>query len=66
LFTCRTFGRKGFGSLQLDFYDAAAKTTMFRALGSKQIDRKAKPDMRQKNLAKAVKKTLKEYPLKAK
>jgi hypothetical protein len=54
------------GSLQLDFYDAAAKTTVFRAIGTKQIDTKAKPDKQQKNLAKAVKKILKEYPPKAK
>jgi hypothetical protein len=52
--------------LQLDFYDSAAKTTVFRAIGSKQIDTKAKPDKQQKNLAKAVKKILKEYPPKAK
>ena len=54
------------GSLQLDFYDVAAKTTVFRAIGSKQIDTKAKPDKQQKNLSKAVKKILKEYPPKAK
>jgi len=54
------------GSLQLDFYDAAAKTTVFRAIGSKQIDTKAKPDKQQKNLSKAVKKILKEYPPRAK
>ena len=54
------------GSLQLDFYDVATKNTVFRAIGSKQIDTKAKPDKQQKNLAKAVKKILKEYPPKAK
>lgn len=54
------------GSLQLDFYDVATKNTVFRAVGSKQIDTKAKPDKQQKNLAKAVKKILKEYPPKAK
>ena len=54
------------GSLQLDFYDVATKNTVFRAIGTKQIDTKAKPDKQQKNLAKAVKKILKEYPPKAK
>jgi hypothetical protein len=54
------------GSLQLDFYDVSTKNTVFRAIGSKTIDTKAKPDKQQKNLAKAVKKILKEYPPKAK
>jgi hypothetical protein len=54
------------GSLQLDFYDVASKNTVFRAIGTKTIDTKAKPDKQQKNLAKAVKKMLKEYPPKAK
>jgi hypothetical protein len=50
------------GALQLDFYDVAAKKTVFRAVGTKTIDTKAKPEKRQKNLAKAIKKMLKEYP----
>jgi hypothetical protein len=50
------------GSLQLDFYDVPTKNTVFRAVGSKTIDTKAKPDKQQKNLAKAVQKMLKEYP----
>jgi hypothetical protein len=54
------------GSLQLDFYDVATKTTVFRAIGSKQIDVKAKPDKQQKNLSKSVKKILKAYPPTAK
>jgi Domain of unknown function (DUF4136) len=54
------------GSLQLDFYDVASKTTVFRAIGSKTLDAKAKPDKQQKNLTKAVRKILKEYPPKAK
>lgn len=32
------------GSLQLDFYDVASKRPVFRAIGSKTIDTKAKPD----------------------
>ena len=50
------------GSLQLDFYEVPGKKTVFRAVGSKTIDTKAKPDKQQKNLAKSVKKLLKEYP----
>ena len=54
------------GSLQLDFYDVSKKQAVFRAVGTKTLDTKAKPEKRQKNLAKAVKKMLKEYPPKAK
>jgi hypothetical protein len=50
------------GALQIDFYDVSIKKTVFRAVGTKTIDTKAKPDKRQKNLAKALKKMLKEYP----
>ena len=50
------------GSLQLDFYEVPGKKTVFRAVGSKTIDTKAKPDKQQKNLAKAIQKMLKEYP----
>ncbi len=50
------------GSLQLDFYDAQSKKAVFRAVGTKEIDTKAKPEKRQKNLAKGLKKMLKEYP----
>jgi hypothetical protein len=54
------------GSLQLDFYDVSKKQAVFRAVGTKTLDPKAKPEKRQKNLAKAVKKMLKEYPPKEK
>jgi len=50
------------GSLQLDFYEVPNKKTVFRAVGSKTIDQKAKPDKQQKNLTKAIQKMLKEYP----
>ena len=50
------------GSLQLDFYDVSTKQAVFRAVGTKTLDTKAKPEKRQKNLAKAVKKMLKSYP----
>src|SRR5262245_25333094 len=54
------------GSLQLDFYDVTKKQAVFRAVGTKTLDPKAKPEKRQKNLAKAIKKMLKDYPPKPK
>jgi len=54
------------GSLQLDFYDVAKKQAVFRAVATKTLDAKAKPEKRQKNLAKAVEKMLKKYPPTAK
>ena len=54
------------GSLQLDFYEVPKKQAVFRAVATKTLDTKAKPEKRQKNLAKAVKKMLKEYPPKPK
>ena len=54
------------GSLQLDFYDVAKKQAVFRTVGTKTLDAKAKPEKRQKNLTKAIKKMLKDYPPKAK
>jgi hypothetical protein len=54
------------GQLGLDMYDAAKKELVWRGVASKTIDPKAKPDKRQKNLAKAVAKLLKNYPPKAK
>jgi hypothetical protein len=53
------------GSLALDMYDAASKTLVWRGLASKQIDTKAKPEKRQKNLDKGMAKLLKNYPPKA-
>ena len=50
------------GSLQIDFCDVSTKKAVFRTVGTKTIDTKAKPDKRQKNLAKALQKMLKEYP----
>src|SRR5262245_12430968 len=50
------------GALQLDFNDVAKKQAVFRAVATKTLDTKAKPEKRQKNLAKAVKKMLKNYP----
>jgi hypothetical protein len=54
------------GALSLDMYDAASKTLVWRGLASKQIDTKAKPEKREKNLAKGMEKLLKNYPPKQK
>ena len=54
------------GSLALDMYDAAGKTLVWRGMASKQLDTKAKPDKRQKNLDKGMEKLLKNYPPKVK
>ena len=50
------------GQLALDMYDSANKDLAWRGVASKTIDPKAKPEKQQKNLAKAVKKMLKNYP----
>ena len=50
------------GQLVLDMYDFANRDLVWRGVASKTLDSKAKPDKQQKNLAKAVKKLLKNYP----
>ena len=50
------------GQLALDMYDSSNKDLAWRGVASKTIDEKAKPEKQQKNLAKAVKKLLKNYP----
>ena len=50
------------GALALDMYDTATKQLVWRGLASKQLDTKAKPDKRQKNLDKGMAKMLKNYP----
>jgi hypothetical protein len=50
------------GQIALDMYDSANKDMVWRGLGSKTIDQKAKPDKQQKNLTKTVTKMLKNYP----
>jgi uncharacterized protein DUF4136 len=50
------------GQLALDMYDSANRDLVWRGLASKTLSEKAKPDKQQKNLAKAVKKMLKNYP----
>ena len=50
------------GQLVLDMYDSANRDLVWRGVASKTLDSKAKPDKQQKNLTKAVKKLLKNYP----
>lgn len=50
------------GQLAIDMYDSANHSLVWRGLGSKTIDPKAKPDKQQKNLQKTVAKILKNYP----
>jgi uncharacterized protein DUF4136 len=50
------------GSLQVDFYDVAKKQVVFRTVGTRTLDTKAKQEKRLKNLEKALKKMLKDYP----
>jgi hypothetical protein len=50
------------GMLVFDMYDPQAKQLVWRGKASKTIDANAKPDKRQKNLAKAAQKMMKNYP----
>lgn len=50
------------GQLALDMYDSANRDLVWRGVASKTLDPKAKPEKQQKNLAKAIKKLLKNYP----
>ena len=50
------------GQLAIDMYDSANHDLVWRGLASKTIDENAKPEKQQKNLAKAVKKLMKDYP----
>jgi hypothetical protein len=50
------------GEVGLDMYDPAVKQIVWRGTASKTLDPKAKPEKRQKNLAKGVTKLLKNYP----
>jgi len=54
------------GSVAFDMYDAAGKKLIWRGLASKQLDTKAKPEKRQKNLDKGMAKLFKNYPPKVK
>jgi hypothetical protein len=50
------------GSVVLDMYDWAGKNVVWRGIASKQLDPKAKPEKREKNLNKGAQKMLKNYP----
>lgn len=50
------------GQLALDMYETDNHSLVWRGVASKTIDPKAKPEKRQKNLAKAAIKLLKNYP----
>jgi hypothetical protein len=50
------------GAIAVDMYDPAKKTLIWRGVASKQIDTKAKPDKREKNLDKGMAKLLKNFP----
>jgi hypothetical protein len=50
------------GSVDLDMYDSSTKTLVWRGSAGKTLDPGAKPDKRQKNMAKAAAKMLKNYP----
>lgn len=54
------------GQLAVDMYDSANHDLVWRGVASKTLDPNAKPDKRQKNLAKAVAKLMKSYPPSAK
>lgn len=54
------------GQLDLSMYDSTQKQLVWRGVASKTLDPKAKPDKKEKNIAKAVQKLLKNYPPKVK
>ena len=61
-FSTSTTSTINIGQVDLDMYDPADKKLVWRGTASKTLDPKAKPDKRQKNLAKAAKKLFKNYP----
>jgi Domain of unknown function (DUF4136) len=54
------------GQLDLSMYDAHSKQLVWRGVASKTLDPKAKPEKKEKNIGKAVKKLLKNFPPKPK
>ena len=50
------------GQLDLSVYDPVEKQLIWRGNASKTLDPKAKPEKKEKNIAKAVKKLLKNFP----
>jgi hypothetical protein len=54
------------GTLVIDFADTGHKEIVFRGIGVKEVNVQAKPEKRDKSIAEAVKKILKNYPPKPK
>ena len=54
------------GQLDLSIYDSNDKQLIWRGAATKTLDPKAKPEKKEKNIAKAVAKLLKNYPPKSK
>ena len=54
------------GTLVIDVADAKKSELVWRGMGVKEVDTQAKPEKRDKNIAQAVKKIMKNYPPKAK
>jgi hypothetical protein len=50
------------GTLVVDVIHAERKTTLWRGIASREIDMKATPDKREKNITKATEKLFKHYP----
>jgi hypothetical protein len=50
------------GQLDLSMYDSKEKKLVWRGAATKTLDPKAKPEKKEKNIAKAVAKLLKNYP----
>ena len=60
--TTSTTSTINMGAVALDMYDVPKKQLVWRGVATKTIDEKAKPEKRSKNIQKAVKKLLKNYP----
>lgn len=54
------------GTLVIDMADAKASQLVWRGIGTKEVDTDAKPEKRDKSIAKAVNKIFKNYPPKTK
>jgi hypothetical protein len=52
------------GTLAVDIVNASSKTILWRAMASKDIDVKASPEKREKNIIKTVDKLFSHYPIK--
>jgi hypothetical protein len=64
--TTATTSTINIGTVVLDMYDTATKQLVWRGMASKTLNETAKPEKRQKNIDKAAKKMLKNYPPKKK